>query len=166
MDKAVEEKFTPAAEQAVKAFPINVGKLELAWHSENITFRVTEAGTGEDYVLRLHRPGYHTLPELNSERNWTEALRASGLPTQIPLPTEAGENFIPVDIPGEQSRYVGMTNWVEGTLLSEHLETGVDEKERARCFQGSGPWPHRCTIRLARGRPRKALKDISLIAMV
>ncbi|HLY78646.1 MAG TPA: hypothetical protein VKQ70_04690, partial [Caulobacteraceae bacterium] len=80
MDKAEARRvFTPAASQALKAFPIEPTGLELVALSENVTFRVTDRRDGAAYVLRLHRPGYHTLGELNSERIWTRALADAGI---------------------------------------------------------------------------------------
>ncbi len=45
--------------------------------SENVTLRVREAGA--DAVLRLHRPGYHSRPEIAAELAWSQALRADGV---------------------------------------------------------------------------------------
>eukprot|EP01036_Dinobryon_divergens_P046959 gene46959-62867_t len=68
------DQFTPAAQAALEAFPIDPEGLELVAISENATFRVRNRTDGLDYVLRLHRPGYHTLEALNSEPLWTRAL--------------------------------------------------------------------------------------------
>ncbi|MCL1913612.1 MAG: phosphotransferase [Eubacteriaceae bacterium] len=49
---------------------------ELIQLSENITYLVLR-NTGEsDYVLRLCRPGYHTLEELESELIWIDEVRS------------------------------------------------------------------------------------------
>jgi len=44
--------------------------------SENATFKVTDALTDRQIVVRVHRPGYHTKAEIASELSWIEALRA------------------------------------------------------------------------------------------
>lgn len=136
MDEAFAEKYLPVAHQALKAFPISPGKVDLVWHTENITFRVSERDT--DYVLRLHRPDYHTLSELNSERAWTGALANVGIPTQTPLRTQRGDHFHAVEDPDGTRRFAGMTEWVEGTLLSDHLNTGVDLDGRKRSYRQIG----------------------------
>lgn len=136
MDEAFEKKYLPVAHEALKAFPISPDTVDLVWHTENITFRVSERDT--DYVLRLHRPNYHTLSELNAERAWTGALADVGIPTQTPLRTRRGDHFHAVEAPDGTRRFAGMTEWVEGTLLSDHLNTGVDLEERKRSYRQIG----------------------------
>ncbi|WP_127142725.1 phosphotransferase enzyme family protein [Pelagibacterium montanilacus] len=43
--------------------------------SENHTFRI-DAPNGARSILRVHRPGYHSLAGIRSELEWMEALRA------------------------------------------------------------------------------------------
>ena len=76
-NETVDRTFTPAAHAALKAFPIDAQDLTLVSLSENVTFRVTDGRDGRAYVFRLHRPGYHTLEELVSERAWIRALDCS-----------------------------------------------------------------------------------------
>ena len=136
---AVAARYMPAAVEALKAFPINPSRTELVMLSENVTFRVTNADDGAPYVLRLHRPGYHTLTGLNSERIWTSALAEAGIATQAPVLTHDARYFHQVDIPntGEQ-RYAGMTEWVEGTVISDYLGEDASLEERKRCFHQIG----------------------------
>lgn len=135
MDEVVAQIFMGPARQALKAFPVEADAVELVMQSENVTFRVTEAGTGADYVLRLHRPGYHTLSELNAERAWTQALGEAGIAVQAPVRTRDGDFFHGVDIPASgEHRYAGMTDWVEGTSLSDALAGGKSLEEQRICF--------------------------------
>ena len=136
---AVAARFRPAALEALKAFPVKSAQVELVSLSENVTFCVTDSDTAAKYVLRLHRPGYQTLDGLNSERVWTAALATVGIATQTPLLSNTGQNFHLVNIPetGEQ-RYAGMTQWVEGTLLSDHLGVGATLENRQNCFRQIG----------------------------
>ena len=124
MDKAEAKRiFTPAAVDALAAFPIEPEGLELVSLSENVTFRVQDRRDGAAYVLRLHRPGYHTLEELNSERVWTRALAAAGIAVPIPLATLGGGDYVPVSAPAiGQVRQAGMTRWTEGELLSDLID--------------------------------------------
>jgi Ser/Thr protein kinase RdoA (MazF antagonist) len=140
MDKArIDQVFTPAAAEALKAFPIEPDGLELVALSENVTFKVTNRRDGEAYVLRLHRPGYHTLEALNSERVWTRALAAAGIAVPIPLPTRGGADYVsvPVQALGQQ-RQAGMTRWIEGELLADVLERGDDPELQTRYFEQLG----------------------------
>ena len=47
--------------------------------AENVTYRVVDRRDGVAYALRLHRPWYHTLDELISERAWIRALADAGI---------------------------------------------------------------------------------------
>lgn len=53
--------------------------------SENATYRLHDPIDGRDLVLRLHRLGYHTEPEIRSELAWIEALRQDGV-VETPSP--------------------------------------------------------------------------------
>lgn len=140
MDRAlVESRYTPAALEALKRFPVEAEKIELITHSENVTFRVFVRGGDTDYVLRLHRPGYNSIEELESERIWTGALNESGIAVPDSLETCDGGHYVLVDIPaaGEQ-RYAGMTTWHEGMPLRDFLESCSDGAERKRIFHRFG----------------------------
>jgi Ser/Thr protein kinase RdoA (MazF antagonist) len=134
-----ENSFTQAAWEAVKHFPIEAEGLQLVAHSENVSFRVAARNAETDYVLRLHRPGYSSLEELEAERLWTRALRASGLAVPDALETRQGGHYALVDIPGAgEQRYAGMTTWSEGVPLSDYLASHPDEAERQRIFRRFG----------------------------
>ncbi|HZZ90439.1 MAG TPA: phosphotransferase [Caulobacteraceae bacterium] len=128
MDRArIDEVFTPAAVEALKAFPIDPEPPQLVMLSENVSFRVKDRRDGADYVLRLHRPGYHTHEELNSERTWTRALSESGIAVPIGLPSRSGEDYVRVAIPAlGQERQAGMARWTEGEPLSDVLQRSKD----------------------------------------
>ena len=135
----VESCYTPAALKALESFPVDAEKIELIVHSENVTFRISVQGSDTDYVLKLHRPGYNSIEELDSERIWVEALNDVGISVQDSLLTCQGQHFALVDIPGTgEQRYAGMTTWLEGTLLRDHLETRSEGAERDRVFRRIG----------------------------
>jgi Ser/Thr protein kinase RdoA (MazF antagonist) len=135
----VESCYTPAALTALESFPVEAEKVELIAHSENVTFRVSVRGSDTDYVLKLHRPGYNSIEELNSERIWVRALKEAGISVPGSLLTRNGQHFELIDIPdtGEQ-RYAGMTTWLRGTPLSEHLTANTDVEERKSSFRRIG----------------------------
>ena len=113
--------YLPAAHRALEAFALDVTSTALVTVSENVTFKV---GTSEGaYVLRLHRPGYHDLAELESERLWIRALGAAGIDVPSPVRTRDGREYTRVDVraSGEQ-RYAGLTHWTEGEVLFDVLE--------------------------------------------
>jgi Ser/Thr protein kinase RdoA (MazF antagonist) len=121
------EVFTPGARQALKSFPVEPGSLELVSLSENATFRVTDARDGSDYVLRLHRPGYHNLAELKSERMWTKALAGAGIGVPIGLSARDGRDYVGVEVAAlGQRRFAGMARWTPGELLATVLARTED----------------------------------------
>jgi len=125
--------------KALESFPVDPEDVELIAHSENVTFRVSVRGGNTDYVLRLHRPGYNSIKELNSERMWTTSLQEAGLFVPGSLQTLRGDYFELVDIPGAGKQcYAGMTTWLEGSPLSDYLETSADKVERERIFRRIG----------------------------
>jgi Ser/Thr protein kinase RdoA (MazF antagonist) len=135
----IESCFAPAALQALESFPVVAEKIELIAYSENVTFRISVQDSDTDYVLRLHRPGYNSIEELDSERIWAEALNDVGISVQDSLLTCQGRYFALVGIPGTgEQRYVGMTTWLEGTPLSRYLETHSEGAERERAFRRIG----------------------------
>jgi Ser/Thr protein kinase RdoA (MazF antagonist) len=122
MDKeAIGRTFTPAARAALTAFPIDPVDLALVSLAENVTFKVTDR-SGAAYVLRLHRPGYHTLDELVSERAWIRGLAEAGIDVPSGVAARDGRDYVPVTIEatGEQ-RHAGLLRWTEGRLLSHVL---------------------------------------------
>jgi Ser/Thr protein kinase RdoA (MazF antagonist) len=140
LDKdVVESCYAAAALKALERFPVEVENVEFIKQSENVTFRVSVRGGESDYVLRLHRPVYNSIEELNSERVWVRALNEAGISVPGSLLTRDGQHFALIDIPetGEQ-RYAGMTTWLKGTPLSEYLTTSSDAEERKRFFRRIG----------------------------
>jgi len=137
--KPVESCYTAAALTALESFPVEVENVEFIKHSENVTFRISVCNSDNDYVLRLHRPGYNSIEELNSERIWIRALKEADMFVPDSLLTRKGQHFELVDIPntGEQ-RYAGMTTWIRGTPLSEYLTANSDAEERVRFFRRIG----------------------------
>jgi len=120
-DQAADARYAPAVADALAAFPIAVRAAELVHVSENLTWRVTD-DVGRRYVLRLHRPGYHTLEELVSERVWIRSLDAAGIAVPQGIRTRTGEEYATVTLPetGER-RHAGLAHWTEGEVLERVL---------------------------------------------
>jgi Ser/Thr protein kinase RdoA (MazF antagonist) len=128
MDKeAIGRTFMPAARAALEFFPIDAADLTLVSLAENVTFKATDRD-GSAYVLRLHRPGYHTLDELVSERAWIRGLAGAGIDVPGGVSARDGRDYVAVTIPatGEQ-RYAGMLRWTDGRLLSHVLAETSDD---------------------------------------
>ncbi len=135
----VEDIYAPAAREALKAFPIEPVALELVSLAENVTYRVIDGRDGASYALRLHRPWYHTLEELISERAWVRALDDAGIAVQTPVRTREGQEYTPVTIAaiGER-RFAGLARWTTGHALAQVLRETTDTEVAARRFQQLG----------------------------
>lgn len=140
MDRAnAEAVFEPAARQALKSFPLGTVDLEFVHISENVTFRVTEKDGSATYVLRLHRPGYHSIEALKSERVWTRALAAAGVAVPELVLTSNGEDYVQVVIEAlNESRWAGLARWIDGELLGGIIEAEPVHQINARHFSKLG----------------------------
>ena len=72
----VSPQLHALALRALKAWQFDNARLRPIGVSENASFRVDTPD--KRYVIRIHRPGYHTLDELESEQVWTAALLRPG----------------------------------------------------------------------------------------
>ena len=83
--------------------------------SENHTYRVDDPSTGSRFALRVHRPGYHTRAEIESELSWIDALRADGV-VQTPAVARAsdGERVVSVATAELGERNVVLFEWLAG----------------------------------------------------
>ena len=126
------------AERALDEWDICAVELELISISENTVFRV-DTNTGETYVLRIHRPGYHTLAELNSEQQWTAALKRAGIGVPLPRLTRDCRGYAIVSVPGSmETRHVGIVEWFEGVTLSSIMAQAPDMPTLALHFDQLG----------------------------
>ncbi len=134
------QTFAPAAAQALQAFAVVAAEVKLVNVSENVTFRVLSAVDGAVYVLRLHRPGYHTLAELESERVWIRALGAAGIAVPTPVLAPDGRDYVQVFIAAHNAhRYAGLARWTEGQMLDDLLRDSTDAGTGSATSPGASP---------------------------
>jgi Ser/Thr protein kinase RdoA (MazF antagonist) len=90
-------------------------------HSENVTYRVDDTGTGCTTILRVHRPGYHSLAAIHSELCWLDALRdEAGIATASALPARDGATIQTLAGDGlDEPRYAVMFSCLSGAEPSE-----------------------------------------------
>jgi Ser/Thr protein kinase RdoA (MazF antagonist) len=132
------DSFLQAARQALDHFPIKSVDVSLVARAENITFRVADEG-GDLYTLRLHRPAYHTLEELQSERLWTRALLQAGIHVPEPITTRDGRDYAGVDVPLlGQHRHASLSRWVHGELLMQLIRDDAPGERLELYFQKLG----------------------------
>ena len=122
---------------ALDSWDLRVTSIELVSRSENVVYRVR--AEGGDLALRVHRPGYHTRAELDSEQVWNRALKAAGVGVPVGVPTCEGEDYVEVALPGSgESRHVGVVPWFDGVTLRQRMHARKDPKSALSDFEQLG----------------------------
>lgn len=137
-DEREGTQYRSSAIKAAGAFGIECASVDLVDVSENVTFRVTDSRQ-QRYVVRLHRPGYHTLERLESESLWLEALRNFGV--SVPHPVRARDGHHHVEVPvgdGGDFRFAGVSKWVDGDVVEGLLPSDPEPAEVAGYFSQLG----------------------------
>jgi Ser/Thr protein kinase RdoA (MazF antagonist) len=124
----VLDRVTACARAALRRYDGHPGaSVELLNVSENATFLVSDPDAGPS-VLRVHRLGYHTEPEIVSELTWMDALRAeAGVRTPRVMPAADGQRVVTVAQDGEVARHCVRFEFLPGTepagdLTGRHFE--------------------------------------------
>ena len=110
------------ASHALVNWPIDTVSIELIKYRENGVFRVDTAD-GKKFVLRIHRPGYHSDAAIASELEWMAALAQSGLDVPQVVPAKNGDLFVKAiyeEIP--ETRLIDLLEWVDGETLRDRIE--------------------------------------------
>ena len=89
--------------------------LSLVNVSENATFRADDPHDAAPLMVRVHRPGYHTRAEIQSELAWIDALRAEEI-VPIPAPRDLahGGRIASIPVAGAH-RHVVAFDFMTGT---------------------------------------------------
>ncbi|HEK2237813.1 phosphotransferase enzyme family protein [Pseudomonas aeruginosa] len=119
LGRDVAEQFCRAA---VGLYPIGAcNTFKLLSDSENHTYMIKV--DGERYVVRVHRPGYHTQQEIQSELDWMDALSESGIQVPVPRKGVNGLALQKVSLGGDLGdRFVVLFEWIDGQEPDgEHL---------------------------------------------
>ena len=114
--------LTDLAQRALIHWELADADLHLLKFRENAVFKVT-APDRQRYVLRLHRPGYHSIAAINSELEWMAALAQAGLDVPQVVPTCSGRLYVEVshaDVAG--TRVVDVLEWVADETLRDRIE--------------------------------------------
>jgi len=84
-------------------------------HWENATWRVEV--DGQRFLLRVHRVGYRTRPEISAELAWLDKLAEAGIPSSRPIATRSGERVVSTDLPGIPGpRFCTLLSWCPGRI--------------------------------------------------
>ncbi len=120
----VLERVTRCAESAIGSYGCHPGTTaRLVNVSENATYLVEDPDQGPS-ILRVHRLGYHTEAEIQSELAWMDALRAeAGVRTPRVLPAVDGQRIVTAADPAaSEQRYCVRFEFLPG---SEPVENDV-----------------------------------------
>ena len=159
-----EAALHEVARVALKAWGLADADLELVSQSENAVFRVqsTDGGT---LALRIHRPGYHDLDELNSELCWTAALNDAGVQIPAVKPTQDGQGYSTVPVPdADEVRHVGLMDWAEGKTLRSVIDDSTELDIQAQHFAALGRVAARIHNQASGWRPPVGFRRHSLDA--
>ncbi len=132
----VHVDWLACANEALQQFPVSATHVSLVSRAENVSFYV-ESSDKDRFVLRIHRPEYHTLSELISEQVWTEALLSEGIDVPVSVRTNEGQRYAQVLVEGSP-RNVGLLQWVDGRSLREMSRDSQNTQNLARIYQDVG----------------------------
>ena len=121
---------------------------------ENAVFRLELAGGGRA-VLRVHRCGYHSDAELNSEFVWMRALAAAGVAVPQVIRSRRDRDFeVVAASTADEARQIDVFEWISGRQLGS-VESGVSGDDAAiaeqyhtiggiaaRMHNQTAGWPH------------------------
>lgn len=111
------------AHAAAPLWGLDPAQVTLVAKRENEVWRAE--GPGGPYALRLHRPGYRTEAELQSELDWMAMLAKGGLTVPRPIPSRTGRL---VEVVGDTP--VDLLTWMPGRMVGKQgaLE-GIADRE-------------------------------------
>jgi Ser/Thr protein kinase RdoA (MazF antagonist) len=114
---------------ALDAWDLRVAAVAPIKVRENAVFRVDLADGGRA-VLRVHRSGYHSDAELDSEFAWMSALEAAGIPVPRVVRSRHGRNFEVITTPAGALRQIDVFEWIDGRQLGS-VESGIGGDDAA-----------------------------------
>src|SRR5260370_41938947 len=113
---------------ALRHWDLKVANLAPIKVRENAVFRIDLADGGRA-VLRVHRSGYHSDAELNSEFIWMRALETVGIPVPRVIRSRRGLDFEVVAMPAiGGARQIDVFEWIDGRQLGS-VESGFSGED-------------------------------------
>lgn len=108
--------MTPAIREALAHWGGAAAAPRLISHRENAVYDVAlDSGRA---ALRLHRVGYRSEAEIESELGWTKALAASGFAAPRPIPALDGSAVLRLS----DGQLVTVIEWMPGTPIGSGLQ--------------------------------------------
>lgn len=116
-------------------------------YTENSTYRVNDPASGNRFIFRIYRVGYHDRQAIESELGWMSALRRdAGVQTPEIVQARDGTTVLLLgDAELPEPRFGAMFTFLEGTEPPEdHLVESFGKlgEVAARMHLHSRSWPH------------------------
>ena len=128
------EEMQALAHRALRHWDLEVSNLAPIKVRENAVFRIDLSGGGRA-VLRVHRCGYHSDDELDSEFVWMRALQAAGIPVPRVIRSRHDRDFEVVTTQARgDARQIDVFEWIDGRQLGT-VESGVGSDAAAVASQ-------------------------------
>jgi Ser/Thr protein kinase RdoA (MazF antagonist) len=118
----------PRVANALAHWGLEGSPVELVAARENRVFRVETPDV--PLALRLHRPGYRTRAELDSELAWMAALEQQGVKVPRPVPAKDGSLCVAVG-----DTFVDVLTYLEGTPLMKDGRVAQDAGPSETAFR-------------------------------
>jgi Ser/Thr protein kinase RdoA (MazF antagonist) len=119
------------ARKALEAFGFRDARLAFIVNAGNILYRVRAVNpvlmkgslyVDNQYLLRLHWPGYQSDEAIDSELTWLAALSDAGLPVPQPIATIEGNRSVEISVPGvPEARRCSLLRWVKGRMATNFV---------------------------------------------
>ncbi len=109
-------RIRPMALSLLKEHNRPYDSLNLIHHGENTTYRVKKGD--QNYLCRIHRPGYQTLETINSEMEFIEHYRTFELNVPKPLWTNKKAVFT-LQAPNIEDRFGVLFDWRHGKFQTK-----------------------------------------------
>src|SRR5437764_15397076 len=97
-----QERIDELARAGLEPFGLDpASEVTLCNVSENHTYRVDDPSSGRRFALRVHRPTYRSVAQIESELTWLDALREDQVvetPGVVRAPD--GRRVVSVTVPG------------------------------------------------------------------
>ena len=130
------------AEMTLLRYPAALqGKLSLLCRSENATFLLEAAG--KRYALRLHRADYHQRADIESELQWLDALRETGIDVPQAVVDREGQRVQTLMLEEGSARHAVLFHWIEGEMPGTDVDPRAFQQLgniTARLHQHSRSW--------------------------
>ncbi len=122
------------ARVALAAYGVSEARLQLVRQAGNTLFRVCTSSLSiagasdglfeeDQYLLRVHEPGYQAPDALELELAWLAAMRRDAdLPVPEPVSALDGRLLLAISLPGiPGTRYCSLLRWVKGRLVGHRF---------------------------------------------